>query len=365
MKISIQQVMPLISYDEFKVRLWENRDVLQPARAGAVGAATVNRNDELSRAQREHWSRTYTAHPGMYGQEPSEPARYAAERFAAEGARHVLELGSGHGRDALYFARCGFEVTATDFSPSALTQLVHCAAQQNTAGLVRTLEHGVRDRLPPEDESTDGVFAHMLLCMALSTGQIRALVGEVRRVLRPGGVFIYTVRHTGDTHYGAGTCHGDDIYEHSGFAVHYFNRCLVDELAKGCTSPRCTRSKKANYHADCGASPSRPNASQTPTSPRQATTLRAAKKLGGHKRQPQRHRTGTAGSIGAETVCANRLEAHDPRRRGPARRGDRNPPPAPRRTVRVRRRRSAARTGRRRRSLRHSTPRPGPRPGPG
>ncbi|MFB7225620.1 zinc ribbon domain-containing protein [Streptomyces sp. NPDC056227] len=55
--------------------------------------------------------------------------------------------------------------------------------------------------------------------MALSTKEIHALVGEVRRVLRPGGVFVYTVRHTGDAHYGAGTGHGDDIWERGGFAV--------------------------------------------------------------------------------------------------------------------------------------------------
>jgi SAM-dependent methyltransferase len=73
----------------------------------------------------------------------------------------------------------------------------------------------------------DAVFAHMLLCMALSTKEIQALVGEVRRVLRPGGTFVYTVRHTGDTHYGSGTAHGDDIFEHGGFAVHFFPRDLV------------------------------------------------------------------------------------------------------------------------------------------
>ena len=73
----------------------------------------------------------------------------------------------------------------------------------------------------------------MLLCMALSTGQIERLVAEVERVLRPGGVFVYTVRHTGDAHYGTGTAHGDDIYEQDGFAVHFFDRALVDALADG------------------------------------------------------------------------------------------------------------------------------------
>ncbi|MFE0173315.1 methyltransferase domain-containing protein [Streptomyces sp. NPDC059002] len=48
--------------------------------------------------------------------------------------------------------------------------------------------------------SADAVFAHMLLCMALSAKEIHAAVGEVRQVLRPGGIFVYTVRHTGDAH---------------------------------------------------------------------------------------------------------------------------------------------------------------------
>lgn len=36
---------------------------------------------ELAGAQREHWQRTYGEHPGMYGEEPSEPAVHAAEVF--------------------------------------------------------------------------------------------------------------------------------------------------------------------------------------------------------------------------------------------------------------------------------------------
>jgi SAM-dependent methyltransferase len=93
--------------------------------------------------------------------------------------------------------------------------------------------HDVREPLPLPEASVDAVFAHMLLCMALSTKEIHALVGEVRRVLRPRGIFIYTVRHTGDVHYGVGTAYGDDIYEHGGFAVHFFPRDLVDALADG------------------------------------------------------------------------------------------------------------------------------------
>jgi SAM-dependent methyltransferase len=56
---------------------------------------------------------------------------------------------------------------------------------------------------------------------------------EIGRVLRPGGTLVYTVRHTGDAHYGTGVAHADDIFEHGGFAVHFFDRDLVDALADG------------------------------------------------------------------------------------------------------------------------------------
>ncbi|MBB1254011.1 class I SAM-dependent methyltransferase [Streptomyces sp. OF3] len=206
-------------------------------RQGETSARAARRQHapgaDLADEQRAHWQDTYRAHPGMYGERPSEPARHAADVFLAAGARTVLELGAGHGRDALHFARQGLRTHATDFSPTGLDQLRAAADAQGVAERVTTTVHDVREPLPLPDDSFDAVFAHMLLCMALSTDEIRALVAEVARVLRPGGTFVYTVRHTGDAHYRTGTPYGDDIWEHGGFAVHFFPRALVDELAAG------------------------------------------------------------------------------------------------------------------------------------
>ncbi|MFF3317089.1 class I SAM-dependent methyltransferase [Streptomyces sp. NPDC003035] len=185
--------------------------------------------------QRRHWQDTYTAHPEMYGEEPSAAAVHAAEVFRRRGARDVLELGAGHGRDALHFARRGFTVRATDFSTAGLDRLREAARAQGVADRLTTAVQDVRRPLAAPDASVDAVFAHMLMCMALSTPEIHALVREVHRVLRPGGVLVYTVRHTGDAHYGTGIAHGDDIHEHGGFAVHFFSRSLVDALTEGWT----------------------------------------------------------------------------------------------------------------------------------
>jgi SAM-dependent methyltransferase len=190
---------------------------------------------DLYALQRRHWQDTYRAHPDMYGSAPSAPAVYAANLFKAAGAKRILELAAGHGRDAVYFARQGFTVLAIDFSDVAIERIRRVAQAQSVAAQVSAIAHDMREPFPLENHAVDAAFAHMALCMALSTNEIHAIVNEVRRVLRPGGIFVYTVRHTGDAHYGAGNAYGDNIFEHGGFAVHFFSRQLVDALAEGWT----------------------------------------------------------------------------------------------------------------------------------
>jgi len=187
----------------------------------------------ILRGQQEHWTHTFAAHPDMYGREPSAPARAATALFQADGVATLLELGAGQGRDALFFARQGFRVQALDVAAVATAAIDAKAAAAGLAAALTTLRHDARDLLPFDAGTFDACYTHMLLCMALTTAEIECLVAEVRRVLRPGGLFVYTVRTTNDAHYGAGIARGDDMYEHGGFIVHFFSRALVDRLAAG------------------------------------------------------------------------------------------------------------------------------------
>jgi hypothetical protein len=48
-------------------------------------------------AQQQHWQKTFIQKLEMFGSEPSEPARVAAELFDKEGKTRILELGGGQG----------------------------------------------------------------------------------------------------------------------------------------------------------------------------------------------------------------------------------------------------------------------------
>ncbi len=190
--------------------------------------------------QRQHWQTTFETNPGMYGAAPSMPARYAIDLFGRQKASHVLELGAGQGRDTLAFLAAGLTVTAMDYAPSGLAELTQAATAAGLTGRLTTVVHDVRLPLPFPDEAVDGVYSHMLFSMALTTAEVEGLAREVRRVLRPGGWHIYTVRHTGDPHHGTGIARGDNMTEHGGFIVHFFDRPLVDRLADGFSVPEVT-----------------------------------------------------------------------------------------------------------------------------
>ena len=189
--------------------------------------------NNILNAQHQHWDETFLAKPDMFGLDPSEPAIQAAEQFEREGKREILELGSGQGRDTLFFARSGFQVTVADYSQAAVETIVSKAQSAGLSHQIAAVRQDVREQLAFQDESFDDCYSHMLFCMALTTTELERLSREVWRVLRPGGLNIYTVRHTSDAHCGTGVHRGEDMWEVGGFIVHFFNREKVVHLAKG------------------------------------------------------------------------------------------------------------------------------------
>jgi len=189
--------------------------------------------NETLNDQQQHWENTFIENEDLFGEEPSEPARIAAELFRKGGQKKILELGGGQGRDTLFFAKSGFSVAVLDYSGQSVATLGEKARRSGLAHRVTAIRHDVREPLPFYDNSFDACYSHMLYCMALTTAQLERLSAEILRVLRPGGLNVYTVRHTGDAHYGIGISRGEDLYEVSGFIVHFFSRQKVEQLAKG------------------------------------------------------------------------------------------------------------------------------------
>ncbi len=183
--------------------------------------------------QQSQWDGVFNKVPDFFGHGPSEFGRVSLEIFKKEGVRSVLELGCGQGRDTFLFAQSGLEVTALDYSESAVAKITEKANNLGFFTHLRSQAHDVREPLPYPDESFDACFSHMLLCMELSTDEIGFILQEVHRILSPGGIAIYSVRSNFDKHFGTGIHLGGDIYEFGDFVIHFFTVEKIHKLSRG------------------------------------------------------------------------------------------------------------------------------------
>jgi len=101
----------------------------------------------------------------------------------------TLDAGCGGGRNLVYLLRAGFDVCATDAEPRAVE-----AVRRLAASLAPSLPP-TNFRVEPVERSTfadadfDAVVSSAVLHFARDETHFTAMVGEMWRVLRPGGIF--------------------------------------------------------------------------------------------------------------------------------------------------------------------------------
>jgi len=183
--------------------------------------------------QSQYWEKNFLSKPEMFGLDPSEAAINTLKTFKEESIKKIVELGAGLGRDTLFFAKNAISVEALDYSPTAIKIINKKSLEHKLSNLISTQIFDVRKKLPFEDNSIEACFSHMLYCMALSIAELKYLNVEICRILKSGGINVYTVRHTEDGDYKNGTHIGEDLYENDGFIVHFFSKEKVKKITDG------------------------------------------------------------------------------------------------------------------------------------
>jgi SAM-dependent methyltransferase len=180
--------------------------------------------------QSQHWENSFSSKPEMFGHEPSIAAVKSLKILKG---KNIVELGAGLGRDTIFFAKNSVYVESLDYSKKAIETIEKKSKELNLSHFIKTKVFDVRKKLPFDNNTMDACFSHMLYCMALSNLDLKNLNKEIFRILKPGGINIYTVRHIHDGDYKNGIHIGEDLYENDGFIVHFFSENKVNQLSKG------------------------------------------------------------------------------------------------------------------------------------
>ena len=101
----------------------------------------------------------------------------------------ILDAGSGSGRNLPYFLRHGFDVCAVDATPGALDGVRQLAAELAPRLPATNFRVEALESLSFPDGDFDAVIASAVLHFARDEAHFRAMVAELWRVLRPGGLF--------------------------------------------------------------------------------------------------------------------------------------------------------------------------------
>ena len=146
------------------------------------------------------WNRRYAADGFYYGTAPNDFLREVEPALPRQG--HVLCLGEGEGRNAVFLARCGHEVSAMDQSAVGLEKAQRLAGEQGVriATYVADLENFDLASAAPSGgwDAIVSIWCHM------PAGVRPALHQRVVAALKPGGVFVLEAYRPEQLRYGTG-----------------------------------------------------------------------------------------------------------------------------------------------------------------
>ena len=198
--------------------------------------------------QQDHWNTKHRT--GGVDHVSDNPTSFAMEVMdIIPPMSTILELGCGTGNDSIGFARSGHSVKATDFSEVAIQN-----CQKRYKG-TPNLEFELLDITQPLDfpnSSFDVVYAR--LSLHYFTDQVtRAVIGEIYRVLQPGGHLCFICKSIDDPYYGLGTEIEADVFEDRGHLRHFFSEDYVRSLLEDAFDIELIKSGQETFYHEKSA----------------------------------------------------------------------------------------------------------------
>jgi SAM-dependent methyltransferase len=132
----------------------------------------------MSLKDKEKWESKYSAPEHIPDQEPSAWLKNNAEHLAVNGK--ALDLAMGEGRNAVFLAQRGYDVTGVEIAAAAIGKAEALARQHNVR--IATVQADLDD-YAIEENAYD-----LILCFNFLD---RRLFPGIRRGLKPGGLLFY------------------------------------------------------------------------------------------------------------------------------------------------------------------------------
>jgi len=160
---------------------------------------------------KKYWNNYYKQHGKDGGiRSPSTFAEFCLDKFFIEKGLNIVELGSGNGRDAIFFAHHHYNVTAIDQSTTA----IDIEKQSLNTEISRYLHPKALDFIQEDyyQYKKIDIFYSRFTIHSITKNDESILLSNVYNALDNDGLFCIEVRTTKDPLFGIGENCGDNTF---------------------------------------------------------------------------------------------------------------------------------------------------------
>jgi tellurite methyltransferase len=176
-----------------------------------------------------YWNELYSKE-NYFGTGQTILANSAKELIDKYHFQKILELGCGQGRDSVFFAKYGYDVTATDISENAINFVKKIKNESN----LKNLNLFVHDTKKPFDflnKKFDLIYSNLAL-QFFNLSQLDSIFFNISNLMNDDSLFLFSTKKPGDKYFNFGNKISDHAFEYKGITRFFFDKSELEDVLK-------------------------------------------------------------------------------------------------------------------------------------